>query len=265
MQGEYAALSYIQLQPQTAYTHPPEPPGYVYLDSPALDVMTDFNLVYPLTIKAEVSIDDALEHMKTSGVRLLLVTDETELIVGLITAKDIQGEKPVKVAEASRISRAQITVGMIMTSQQDVMAFNVISVRNAQVGTYRGDIESARAPAHAGGGSRPGREMSGAAGSFLDQSDQQAASSRCSPSSGRRQLSRRDGPRNQLSRPKARSGPRAHWQTQVEAFSLVTLTQYPQPGSETRRDRCRPAAAIVCPRPLLTLGKCPRQMRRVIR
>ena len=134
MKGEYAALSYIQLQPQTAYTHPPEPPRYVYLDSPALDVMTDFNVVYPVTVKAEVSIDDALEYMKTSGVRLLLVTDETELIVGLITAKDIQGEKPVKVAEASRISRAQITVGMIMTSQQDVMAFNVISVRNAQVG-----------------------------------------------------------------------------------------------------------------------------------
>lgn len=131
---EYAALSFIPVQPGTSYVHPPEPPEIVHLDSPALDVMTDFKIVHAITATAEMTIDDALEHMKTSGVRLLLVTGEAEQIVGLITAKDIQGERPIKFVEKARTPRSEISVEMIMTPQESITTFNIISVRNAQVG-----------------------------------------------------------------------------------------------------------------------------------
>lgn len=134
MKGEYAALSHISLQPQTTFEHPPELPELVHLDDPADMVMTDFRVVHPRTVRPEVSIDDALASMKTEGVRLLLVTGPVNQVVGVVTAKDIQGEKPVKIVEESRASRADITVEMVMTPQSGIEVLNYLSVRNARVG-----------------------------------------------------------------------------------------------------------------------------------
>ena len=134
MSNRFPSLSHIPLQPGSTCARPPELPPLVHLDSPALEVMTDFEHVWAVTTSAEIGIDDALETMKTKGVRLLLVTDEHHAIIGLVTANDIQGEKPIKLAQASGLRRSQITVAQIMTPQADIEALNFISVRNAQVG-----------------------------------------------------------------------------------------------------------------------------------
>ena len=79
MEHEYASLSVVALTPQTTFERPPEPPELVHLDSPALEVMTDFEHVHavrPRTPRAP--IDEALECMKTKGVRMLLVLDDAE-------------------------------------------------------------------------------------------------------------------------------------------------------------------------------------------
>ncbi|HEY5645565.1 MAG TPA: CBS domain-containing protein [Pseudomonadales bacterium] len=134
MADKFATLSHIRLKPGTGFARPPEPPRLVHLDSPALEVMTDFRIVHPVTTKPTVSIDEALELMKTRGVRLLLVTGDNDDILGLITAKDIQGEKPIKIAQASRIPHSAITVAAVMTPQASIEVLNMLSVRNAQVG-----------------------------------------------------------------------------------------------------------------------------------
>ena len=134
MADAFATLSHIRLLPGTGFERPPELPRLVHLDSPALEVMTDFRVVHAVTIEPTVSIDDALDNMKTSGVRLLLVTGEKGEIVGVITAKDIQGEKPIKIAQESRIPRSEITVEAVMTPQSSIEVLNLLSVRNAQVG-----------------------------------------------------------------------------------------------------------------------------------
>ena len=134
MSDEFATFSHIRLKPGTGFERPPELPRLVHLDSPALEVMTDFRVVHAVTVAPEVSIDEALETMKTRGVRLLLVTGKNDEIVGLITAKDIQGEKPIKIARASRIPHSQIAVDAVMTPQSSIEVLNMLSVRNAQVG-----------------------------------------------------------------------------------------------------------------------------------
>lgn len=134
MADAFATLSHIQLKIGTGFERPPELPRLVHLDSPALEVMTDFRVVYPVTVAPYVSIDEALETMKTRGVRLLLVAGESEELVGIITAKDIQGEKPIKIAQESRIPHSEITVEAVMTPQSDIEVLNMLSVRNAQVG-----------------------------------------------------------------------------------------------------------------------------------
>jgi len=130
----FATLSHIPLKSGTPFDRPPELPRLVHLDSPALEVMTDFRVVHALTIAPQVSIDEALEKMKVRGVRLLLVTEADGIIAGLITAKDIQGEKPVKIAQESRIPHSAINVEAVMTPQASIEVLNMLSVRNAQVG-----------------------------------------------------------------------------------------------------------------------------------
>lgn len=134
MKTEFAALSSIPLESGVTFERPPQLPELVHLNSPAIEVMTDFHVVTPITVEPQLSIDEALEKMKTSGVRLLLVTDDSEEVIGVITAKDIQGERPINIVQETRISRSEITVKMIMTPQSAATVLNLVSVRNAQVG-----------------------------------------------------------------------------------------------------------------------------------
>ncbi len=60
--------------------------------------MTDFNSVTAVIILPGDTLDEAHRRMIQRGVRLLLVVDQNRSVLGLITATDILGEKPVQVA-----------------------------------------------------------------------------------------------------------------------------------------------------------------------
>ena len=112
----------------------PAPPELVHPEDPAPAVMTDFAHVPVVTTTVGQRIDDALEHMKTAGVRLLMVTGDGDDVVGLISSRDIEGERPVKVVEEQRLHRAEVTVGMVMTPQRDIEVMDWFAVSNASVG-----------------------------------------------------------------------------------------------------------------------------------
>lgn len=134
MNHPFAVLPGLTLKPKSTFGSQTKPLEIVHLDSPALAVMTDFRSVNPVTTRAEVPIDDALKKMKTAGVRLLFVVNDADEIIGLITAKDIMGERPIKVTEQHRVPRSAITVGMLMRAQPDVQVIDIERVRKAQVG-----------------------------------------------------------------------------------------------------------------------------------
>ena len=134
MKNEFAELPHIPLQPGTLFEHPPTNPELVHLDSPVIEVMTDFRYVKPITVTPNAPIDEALDKMKIYGVRLLLVTDEAGQIAGLITARDIQGEAPIQVVNDERVPRSNITVARIMSRPAAIAVLDMISVRGAEVG-----------------------------------------------------------------------------------------------------------------------------------
>lgn len=138
----YAAVPCLTLKPQSTLGHPTTPPQIVKLDSPAAAVMTAFKVVHPVTTHAEVHIDTALNKMKTAGVRLLFVVNDTEEIIGLVTAKDIMGERPIKITQQTRVPRADITVAAVMTPQPDICVLDAQVVRDARVGDI---VETLRA------------------------------------------------------------------------------------------------------------------------
>lgn len=134
MTSQYPPLSHIPLRAGATFERPREMPRLVHRDDPALDVMTDFHDVVPVTIGPDSSIDFALEKMKSAGVRLLLVIDGQRQVLGVISAADIQGDRPIKYSQEHRVSRSRITVGMVMTPQSALEVLNYISARGAQVG-----------------------------------------------------------------------------------------------------------------------------------
>jgi DeoR family transcriptional regulator, catabolite repression regulator len=105
----------------------------VKLQDPALAVMTDFAHEHPITVSESRRIEDALEDMVALEVRALLVL-RAEVIVGLITSYDIQGERPMKFLLSSTYTRHdEILVGHVMTPWERVPALDWGAVCEARV------------------------------------------------------------------------------------------------------------------------------------
>lgn len=131
----YPALA-MRLLPQRATFHEPRPaaPRRVSLDDPALEVMTDLKQVTAVTIDPEAAIEHAMRVMVRRNVRLLLVVNVDNEILGLITATDLLGEKPVQYMHEHGGSRADIQVRDLMTPHERLEAIEFETVRTAKVG-----------------------------------------------------------------------------------------------------------------------------------
>ena len=116
--------------------HKPQAPrlSKVTANDPAMDVMTDLKNIAAITIMTSESIDNANEKMKTKQVRMLLVVDVHDLIVGLITSSDILGEKPMKYIQMNGGTHKDIRVEDVMTSYSDIETLDIKEVAHAKVG-----------------------------------------------------------------------------------------------------------------------------------
>ncbi|MDA8362768.1 MAG: CBS domain-containing protein [Gammaproteobacteria bacterium] len=127
-------LPAISLQPQSTFGRRARGILVVKPGSPANTVLTDFAYVTPVTTTPQATIDAALRKMKATGVRLLFVVNDIDEIVGLVTTTDIIGERPIKVAQQTRLPRTKLTVASIMTPQSDIQVLDADRVNAATVG-----------------------------------------------------------------------------------------------------------------------------------
>src|SRR5579871_6148390 len=101
-------------------------------DDPALCVMTDFRELNPVTVSESATIDDALEHMKHAGVRSAFAI-QGQLVVGLITAYDITGEKHMQHMLSVVSSRPEVLVRDIMQRVEDWRVVDMKDIDRAAV------------------------------------------------------------------------------------------------------------------------------------
>jgi CBS domain-containing protein len=106
----------------------------VTLESPALDVMTDLARVSPATIRPQAPLAGANRFMITRGVRLLIVTDDEENVLGVLTATDLLGERPMRVAAERGMPRDDLVVGDVMTPAKEMDAIDLADLQGAHVG-----------------------------------------------------------------------------------------------------------------------------------
>lgn len=132
---EFSPLPPNSLAPGASFCQPLESSsGHVELGDPAVRVMTDLKQVTAVTIGPEKTMDAARERMIKHGVRLLLVIDDEETVLGLATATDIQGEKPLQFIRKSGARREDILVRNIMTPQEKLEVLCMKDVAPAKVG-----------------------------------------------------------------------------------------------------------------------------------
>lgn len=135
MLRDYAPLPSGLLESGAGYAQPGHAvPEKVALDDGALSVMTDLARVTAVIILPGDSVDEAHRRMIQRGVRLLLVVDQDRRVVGLITATDILGEKPVLAASQRGLRREEVLVRDIMTPHERLEVLDMADVQSAKVG-----------------------------------------------------------------------------------------------------------------------------------
>ena len=116
-------------------------PAHVELADPAVWVMTDLKAVMAVTIGLDKTAEAARERMIRHSVRLLLVIDDQETVLGLVTATDILGEKPLQFIQKSGGRREDVLVRNIMTQQEKLEVLSMQDVAAAKVGHIVATLE----------------------------------------------------------------------------------------------------------------------------
>lgn len=131
----FSPLSHTPLNTDTPLLKPAKTvSGMTSLDQPALEVMTDFLEVRPITISSTESLDAAHAKMIHRNVRLLFVCQEEDVVSGLITSTDLLGEKPYQHLKENGGTRDDIQVRDIMTPINQLQGLNFDEVQRAKVG-----------------------------------------------------------------------------------------------------------------------------------
>jgi CBS domain-containing protein len=121
VERQYRALTIRELGAGAGFRRPTQPQAaQVSIESPAIDVMTDLRRTTPATIRPQAPLAGANQFMITRGVRLLLVADERETVLGVITATDILGERAMLVATERGLRRDELSVADIMVPAERV-------------------------------------------------------------------------------------------------------------------------------------------------
>lgn len=109
-------------------------PEQVGPEEPASRVMTDFRIVTAYTIFPLETIEAARAKMIHRGVRMLLVVDDQNHILGLITASDLTSEKPMQVVQTQGIRHSDVMVKDIMTPREKLEVLRMEDLQKACVG-----------------------------------------------------------------------------------------------------------------------------------
>jgi len=133
--NHYQPLPLHHLDAGAGYFRPQQQlPNHVSGDDPALTVMTDLSQVTAYTTELATPLSTALDMMIRRRVRMLLVRDASGQIIGLITSRDLAGERPGRILAKAGGAWEDLLVADIMTLQPRLDVLRLEDVRVARVG-----------------------------------------------------------------------------------------------------------------------------------
>lgn len=123
--------------PLSAMNSAPDLPSVKRLahpDDPALSLFTDLHQSACVTASHRDGLDETLHLMMRAGVRMVFVSGVDGELVGMVTAEDLQGERPVQRASANRVQHHELTVADVMVPVHKWDAVAMSEVRSARLG-----------------------------------------------------------------------------------------------------------------------------------
>lgn len=128
-------LGLSTLTPGTGYARPYfSAPNPVTISAYAMEVLTDFRFVSAGVVRAEVDIETATQKMIARGMRSLLVVDEHEHVTGIITSRDLIGDRPYDAMNKRGVPFADVRVSEVMTTADHIEVIPLTDVQHARVG-----------------------------------------------------------------------------------------------------------------------------------
>ena len=140
--SNYKPLPFHKLKAGAGF-YQPSTYRLVQVDSPAIEVMTDLQQVSAATIGPDVRLYRATQTMIARGVRLLLVVNPDGEILGLITARDTMGERPIKFIQQNGGKHEDLKVADCMTSISTIEVLALSEVLRAEVGHIVATLKNA--------------------------------------------------------------------------------------------------------------------------
>jgi CBS domain-containing protein len=114
----------------------------VQLETPAIDVMTDFQVVSPAMVRPDATLAQAATMMVSRGVRFLFVIDGDDAIVGVFTARDLTGERVSRRVRERGCQPGELRVEDAMTPRDAMQAMPLAEVMRASVGNVLATLKS---------------------------------------------------------------------------------------------------------------------------
>ncbi|MER2528815.1 MAG: CBS domain-containing protein [Candidatus Competibacter denitrificans] len=131
----YQPLPLHRLATESRFFCPGPPlPERVALGDPALSVMTDLRQVAARTVGRSTPLAEASSVMIERGVRLLLVCDHDNEVVGVLTGRDLGGGKVERILAKAGVAWEELVVADVMTIRPKLDALLMEEVSRARVG-----------------------------------------------------------------------------------------------------------------------------------
>lgn len=144
MNSQYSVLPAASMKEGATFSRPDSTAlELTSLDAPAAAVMTDLKKINAVTIDGAASLEAAESRMRQRGVRMLFVVGWQDNILGLITATDLLGERPMQFIQKNGGAWRDITVNDIMTPQGKLEVLCMDDVARARVGDIVATLKKA--------------------------------------------------------------------------------------------------------------------------
>ena len=144
MSDKFPPLNFQSMPVGAGYSRPDQQfPGGLTTQSAALAAMTDLREVTALTVERTNTLAATRERMRKLGVRMLLVTDATGAVLGIVTVTDLDSGRPEKIASKTGEQPDELLVQDIMTLRGRIEILPLAEVGNANVGQILNSLRRA--------------------------------------------------------------------------------------------------------------------------
>ncbi|MBK8509840.1 MAG: CBS domain-containing protein [Candidatus Competibacter sp.] len=135
MKTSYHSLPLYRLERGIRPARPKQQlPRRISADDPALSVMTDLCQITAVTTDLSTPLSKAVDLMIKRKVRILLVCDADENLLGVITSRDIDSERASRIIAKAGCAREDLLVSDVMTLRPKLEVMMMEDVLGSRVG-----------------------------------------------------------------------------------------------------------------------------------